>query len=514
MESGAKSKLKSQDREVIRLNFDILEEIFSYLDKVSLVRCALVCREWKDAAYANKIWSRTVFDVPRTGLTVDAAKSLKVRGVNAVCINQDWLSINPPMKAIGGAQNDEMYFAMLEGLKIPQNRLLKCKKQLTILLLTCINPLEVDTLMLCNTPCSFKAGIQLRKISCLGLVNVQITLERLAEIVSLTENLQQLYINQHQRLSMSNMMMSHAYEYKIDSVEALKRAIEARPTLRCLEFETTLWYASSPRLKLDVNQSPSLESLEFTESGAFRNFFIEDLAEKLPNLKHLRFDYDGLWASETPPKFLSLQSLRVLYKAGNWYKHSKFLFPLFKVTPNLVALDLREPDCYSIKRFGLKDEDITNLIETFPNLEVLNISGNRALNAEDVIKLPEMLPKLHILVAQDINLVWETVPVKNGQVCAGLTSFLVEHNPPWVGSLQSLTYKSVSKTAESGEVGSIYRLSDRARHDKPNWVKVSEGSRHWDNALGLDYFRVSDKASVFRKFHNKRRQLMESPYSK
>ena len=92
-----------------------------------------------------------MFDVPRTGLTVDAAKSLKVRGVNAVCINQDWLSINPPMKAIGGAQNDEMYFAMLEGLKIPQNRLLKCKNQLTILLLTCINPLEVDTLMLCNT---------------------------------------------------------------------------------------------------------------------------------------------------------------------------------------------------------------------------------------------------------------------------------------------------------------------------------------------------------------------------
>ena len=171
---------------------------------------------------------------------------------------------------------------MLEGLTIPSEKLLKCKNQLTILLLTCINPLEVDTLMLCDTPCS---------ISCLGLVDVQIGVEKLAEIVGLTENLQQLYINQHQRLSMSNMMMSHAYEYKIDSVEVLKRAIEARPTLRCLEFETTLWYASSPRLKLDVNQSPSLESLEFTESGAFRNFFIEDLAEKLPNLKHLRFDY-------------------------------------------------------------------------------------------------------------------------------------------------------------------------------------------------------------------------------
>ena len=158
------------------------------------------------------------------------------------------------------------------------------------------------------------------------------------------------------------------------------------------------------------------------------------------------------------------------------------MFPLFKDTPILVALDLREPDCYSIKRFCLKDEDITNFIETFPNLEVLNISGNRALNAEDVIKLPEMLHKLHILVALDINLVWETVPVKNGQVCAGLTSFLVEHNPPWVDSLQCLTYKSVSKTAKNGEVGSIYRLSDRARHGKPNWVKVSEGSRHWDNA--------------------------------
>ena len=154
MESGAKSKLKSQDREVIRLNFDILEEIFSYLDKVSLVRCALVCREWKDAAYANKIWSRTVFDVPRTGLTVDAAKSLKVRGVKAVCINQDWLSINPPMKPIGGVSNDDKYFAMLEGLKIPSEKRLKCKNQLTPLLHTCINLLEVDTLMLCNTPCS------------------------------------------------------------------------------------------------------------------------------------------------------------------------------------------------------------------------------------------------------------------------------------------------------------------------------------------------------------------------
>ena len=76
--------------EALHLNYDTLLHVFGYLDQNSLCRCSMVCRSWKQAAYHKSLWSGRVFEVPLTGLTNQAALSLKDHGVSATSINQEW----------------------------------------------------------------------------------------------------------------------------------------------------------------------------------------------------------------------------------------------------------------------------------------------------------------------------------------------------------------------------------------------------------------------------------------
>ena len=77
------------------LHYDILLNVFRYLDKRSLCMCSMVCRSWKQAAYHTSLWSGRAFETPLTELTDQAALSLNERGVSVVSVNQEWLRIMP-----------------------------------------------------------------------------------------------------------------------------------------------------------------------------------------------------------------------------------------------------------------------------------------------------------------------------------------------------------------------------------------------------------------------------------
>ena len=91
------------------LHYDILLNLFRYLDKKSLCRCSMVCKIWKQAAYHISLWSGQAFETPLTGLTDQAALSLNERGKSVVSVNQEWLRIMPTYAGHLSYPYDECY---------------------------------------------------------------------------------------------------------------------------------------------------------------------------------------------------------------------------------------------------------------------------------------------------------------------------------------------------------------------------------------------------------------------
>ena len=80
------------------------------------------------------------------------------------------------------------------------------------------------------------------------------------------------------------------------------------------------------------------------------------------------------------------------------------------------------------------------MVDQLPNLTVVNVSGCKHVNAEDLFKLFTKLHHLEVLVATHVaELFWECDSQQ--KVPSQLIGFLVESNPSWIYGLERLMYK-------------------------------------------------------------------------
>ena len=214
------------------------------------------------------------------------------------------------------------------------------------------------------------------------------------------------------------------------------------------------------------------------------------VANSLQNLKYLHLKYDlHRYDSRMNASFHSLESLTVQFLhpsfSGSSEDQKTNCLAIFRDAQNLTALYLQNARQQkdTDQSCVIRHVDVDRMVDLFPFLKVVNVSGCRHVVDESL----EKLQYLEVLVALDSGVtLWNsdsampTIDPKN------LVSFLVNNSPSWIDSVKSLKYKYISY---ENTRGGVFRKND----DNNHWNPVSEGSKHWKEAHGWSYFHLPDE---------------------
>lgn len=487
---------KQNTTSILGLCIDIMLHLFSFLDKRSLGRCAIVCRSWRAAAYYPSLWANCLLELPVTGLSQLAGLSLKDRSVSAVSIKQDWLRLVP---TTWGSKYPYDHDSKI--IELYREKFAKCEVQLTQLVRCCIESIGVDTIVIMDTPIQLSVGTRLCGVKCLGLIDLDIDQEQFISILSTMDSLDHLYINNKNRLASSEILFRKKDKRRFNCFQAFQAIIATKPRLRCLELVSIAWsiYFQNRNI-FNFGESPKLQSLTMKDTMILTDDMLIQVAHKLPQLKHLHFLYSQSYLiMKQKATFPSLESLKVeIDSFTNFRSNYRCLFSSFTDSPNLVSLDLSNAD-KSIRTdiYRVKDKDMEALVTTLPNLKAINISENIAITEQGIVTLLSNMLLLEVLVALDIELVWTADT--HGKQPAHLQSLLVEDNPLWLDQVEMLKYKLVcTETSKK-----VYRkaLGVRKGSETSSWLIAQPGSHHWKQAFGASYFH-SEFDDIFRAYNS------------
>ena len=220
-----------------------------------MIYCLTYSAIWIRNHYAGALWcveagnrlhiihhcGLGVFEVPMTGLTDQAALSLKDRGVSTVSVNQEWQRIMHTYSDDVSYPYD-WYFGG-DGCthwKIRERHksvFHASSQQFTELLRSSVQMMHAKSIILLDSPLRFNmtSDINFATLKHLGLIDCDIDLELLIETLHLMGNLVQLYINNKNQYAESKHLWRKKDKRRFNTFNAFQDIIRSQQNLLSLE---------------------------------------------------------------------------------------------------------------------------------------------------------------------------------------------------------------------------------------------------------------------------------------
>ena len=475
------------------VNTDVLTCIFEYLDKATLLRCARVCRLWRQAAYSPALWKNYMFYVKEDGLSEQTALSLKDRKIITIRLQLNQLvnestDLKKPHEARSAQDVRHLKTSLFASLQ------------------NAAQVADVETVLLQGKPERGPGGYHMNELTtcprmptpftslkCLFLYNVDILEQGFKAALQALTNIQQLNISWFGSHRLNAYTIETRPLQKVVNFDFLAIILSHLPTLKDLELSqisATVWSGFSSRVTLNICDDatlPDLERLALKSVGQISTGTIGEISSKFPGLKHLELTInecsrinEGTIRELAIPPFRELISFRGNNQFGMDIATSANIISLLTLMPNLKALefDVHQTD-------QLKHESMLRLMDTTPKLAVLKLAGYRQILQETVHSIVHTFKQLEVLYLQ-ASMIRLDRPEEVSKVMARkltkLESFLSNVELPNIDELPSLKYKWFSESEMIRQRVCI--------PDSPDclWLEVKVGSDLWKKALGYQYF--------------------------
>ena len=461
------------------LHYDILQDIFRFLDSATLRRCAEVCHYWREAAYHPCLWKGSVCKVQIGKWSPTLAHSLKLRGISAVAI----LVEDPDIDSRQFVNQSDG-----ENKESRDQRLTEHKERMYIMMEQCSEILQLRTLIYTGGY-QWNMPAQFHSLTCLVLCNIEMNESGLQQILLPLVNLTKLHINNQQREEFEGRAL---YKRGIMSFNCLKVSFTSRPNLKDLEVVGMSFAYCFPIevVPSDVTYR-GLQRLSLIDAISLSEHFLLQIAQKLPQLKHLVFAfYCNGHNLPFQPQFPELESLHVIDCEGD-DSYSQ-LFTVFRATPQLKALDvsIQTSQLTAISRlgsdlpfghhFGLSESNVRQLILSFPKLKVLNISGNQGITTGAINDIFVNLNNIEVFIALQLHFNPSELKLNSPH----LRSFLADIDPEFLRCIPSLRYRYHNSSIQTRVSGDQQLHTDYC----DIWTEVLAGSNGWHKAHGTNFF--------------------------
>ena len=450
---------------ILHLNLDVLLHISEYVDTQSLAALAQTC-QWLKFQLDNPIFWRGAVWEDDEPITAEAAETLQYRNLTIVKFTENSLNIKTSLMSIARVDCIETLYidsdafeswteTDLDGLDFPS--------------LSCLifHVHEYD-----GHPHYVKAKTKtkVKKMSTL-----------LDCFLSKMENLIELHVYQEDNLSAQCNM------------EVLKSVERYLPNLRDLEYKKHTRKGFMCCDEKILSCSP--DAFSYVERLAGIRIDLNNIPNLCPRLRHVDLDCADrrIIARHRMTKIPNIESMTF---TGKREKEEKILQLLLSF-PKLQALDLRTVHMMSY-------EAIEGIIETCPQLAVLNISGAIPLSAGTLKSLLNQMQTLEVLILPPTSsgapCMYDDQYIDQNILCGPkLKSLLGISSDNELAKFSNLKYKSHKTIPNCVVMGcDDTRSHVIPRYESltlplrisapPRWKRLREFSDDWFDAFGAGYF--------------------------
>ena len=418
---------------------------------MTLITCAQVCKNWREAAYNPHCWKGYTLHVHEKSLLakVSSARSVKERGIKEVSITN--------MK-----KHQNVTARMLKNIASHADISAMTLKDLYLLPEVAIDiPKQFDSLRVLAI-----------KHRCISEEGLRIALQPMV-------NLEELFLRWWtQDLWGKGISMAPCYP-EFDYMGVI---IDNLPKLRDLEIIDDAVCLEAPNLPVSNKSKPDLQRLVFNGMlnmvGA-----MADIPRAFPNLRHFELrctsrghsnDYlqDSLFSSLCT----ELQSL-VLYDAKFMPTHVTTILHC----SNLQALDLTLLDI--VEQDSLGDYELGSLCVSLPNLKLLNLSGHNEVTSRALNRIPGWLKKLEVLKLPDVFRSFHEINEFLNLVENLLKNLISLRYPLYIGR-EVMEIRCIKYISDYDEK----EILKRCIIDHKQFISVRRDSKEWHEAVGAKFF--------------------------